>query len=201
MYAPALLSLLPQASSWCGLRDIWWTVQAASMSRHGSSWRVLPHEREGTKEWIAPTGAAGYRPWRKRSYWKAVDNQGRDVERQAWSKCLESKNNGIDPQEMVDKLRRWYSTSVHDVCITCRHDAGMASLALKAQTASLNVFETGSRSLCWGAAESVDASALSGDESTSSWYHKTIMKVTDDIGRRQTFNTAISLRYWNWWTS
>ncbi|MCW0470465.1 hypothetical protein OH492_21730 [Vibrio chagasii] len=60
--------------------------------------------------------------------------------------------------------------------------------------------ETGSRSRSSkGAAESVDVAALSGDQKALRRdVHKTISKVTDDIGRRQTFNTAMrSLRSWN----
>lgn len=44
-----------------------------------------------------------------------------------------------------------------------------------------------------GAAEAVDTSALSGDQKALRRdVHKTIAKVTDDIARRQTFNTAIA---------
>jgi leucyl-tRNA synthetase len=44
-----------------------------------------------------------------------------------------------------------------------------------------------------GAAEAVDTAALSGDQKALRRdVHKTIAKVTDDIDRRQTFNTAIA---------
>ncbi len=41
-------------------------------------------------------------------------------------------------------------------------------------------------------AEAVDTAALSGEQKHFVDVHKTIAKVTDDIARRQTFNTAIA---------
>ncbi|WP_210443949.1 leucine--tRNA ligase, partial [Vibrio crassostreae] len=152
------------------------------------------HENEkGTKEWIAPTDVTVERDGKGRIE-KAVDDQGREVEHSGMIKMSKSKNNGIDPQEMVDKYGA-------DTVRLFMMFASPADMTLEWQESGV---EGANRFLkrVWklvhahsskGAAESVDASALSGDQKALRRdIHKTIAKVTDDIGRRQTFNTAIA---------
>ena len=148
---------------------------------------------KGTKEWIAPTDVTIDRDGKGRIE-KAVDNQGREVEHSGMIKMSKSKNNGIDPQEMVDKYGA-------DTVRLFMMFASPADMTLEWQESGV---EGANRFLkrVWklvhahsskGAAESVDTSALSGDQKALRRdIHKTIAKVTDDIGRRQTFNTAIA---------
>lgn len=105
-----------------------------------------------------------------------------------------SKNNGIDPQEMVDKYGA-------DTVRLFMMFASPADMTLEWQESGV---EGANRFLkrVWklvkehaekGAAEAVDAAALSGEQKALRRdVHKTIAKVTDDIARRQTFNTAIA---------
>lgn len=148
---------------------------------------------KGTKEWIAPTDVTIERDAKGRIE-KAVDNQGRNVEHSGMIKMSKSKNNGIDPQEMVDKFGA-------DTVRLFMMFAAPADMTLEWQESGV---EGASRFLkrVWklvhdhttkGATEALDVAALSGDQKALRRdVHKTIAKVSDDIGRRQTFNTAIA---------
>jgi leucyl-tRNA synthetase len=148
---------------------------------------------KGTKEWIAPTDVTIERDAKGRIE-KAVDNQGRNVEHSGMIKMSKSKNNGIDPQEMVDKFGA-------DTVRLFMMFAAPADMTLEWQESGV---EGASRFLkrVWklvhdhttkGATEALDITALSGDQKALRRdVHKTIAKVSDDIGRRQTFNTAIA---------
>jgi len=150
------------------------------------------NEKGGT-EWVAPTDVAVERDAKGRIT-SAKDNTGRDVEHSGMIKMSKSKNNGIDPQEMVDKYGA-------DTVRLFMMFASPADMTLEWQESGV---EGANRFLkrVWklvhahsskGAAESVDVAALSGDQKALRRdVHKTIAKVTDDIGRRQTFNTAIA---------
>lgn len=148
---------------------------------------------KGTKEWIAPTDVTIERDAKGRIE-KAVDNQGRNVEHSGMIKMSKSKNNGIDPQEMVDKFGA-------DTVRLFMMFAAPADMTLEWQESGV---EGASRFLkrVWklvhdhttkGATKALDVAALSGDQKALRRdVHKTIAKVSDDIGRRQTFNTAIA---------
>jgi leucyl-tRNA synthetase len=152
------------------------------------------HENEkGTKEWVAPTDVAVERDGKGRIT-SAKDNQGRDVAHSGMIKMSKSKNNGIDPQEMVDKYGA-------DTVRLFMMFASPADMTLEWQESGVEganrflkrVWKLVHAHSAKGAAEAVDASALSGDQKALRRdIHKTIAKVTDDIGRRQTFNTAIA---------
>lgn len=57
---------------------------------------------KGGKEWVSPTEVKVERDGKGRIV-SAVDATGRQVEHSGMIKMSKSKNNGIDPQEMVDK--------------------------------------------------------------------------------------------------
>lgn len=148
---------------------------------------------KGGKEWVAPTDVAVERDGKGRII-SAKDNEGRDVTHSGMIKMSKSKNNGIDPQEMVDKYGA-------DTVRLFMMFASPADMTLEWQESGV---EGANRFLkrVWklvkehaekGAAEAVDTAALSGEQKALRRdVHKTIAKVTDDIARRQTFNTAIA---------
>ncbi|OEF26272.1 leucine--tRNA ligase [Vibrio rumoiensis] len=148
---------------------------------------------KGTKEWIAPTDVTVERDGKGRIE-KAVDNQGRNVEHSGMIKMSKSKNNGIDPQEMVDKYGA-------DTVRLFMMFASPADMTLEWQESGV---EGANRFLrrVWklvgehtekGNVEALNVSALSSDQKALRRdVHKTIAKVSDDVGRRQTFNTAIA---------
>ncbi|GAM66013.1 leucyl-tRNA synthetase [Vibrio ishigakensis] len=148
---------------------------------------------KGTKEWIAPTEVKVERDG-KGNIVSAIDSQERTVEHSGMIKMSKSKNNGIDPQEMVDKYGA-------DTVRLFMMFASPADMTLEWQESGV---EGANRFLkrVWklvrehsekGAAVAVDAAALTGNQKALRRdVHKTIAKVSDDISRRQTFNTAIA---------
>lgn len=148
---------------------------------------------KGTKEWIAPTDVKVDRDGKGRIT-QAIDNQGRSVEHSGMIKMSKSKNNGIDPQEMVDKYGA-------DTVRLFMMFASPADMTLEWQESGVEganrflkrVWKLVGEHTAKGAAEAVDAATLSGEQKAlRREVHKTIAKVTDDIARRQTFNTAIA---------
>lgn len=125
---------------------------------------------------------------------KAKDLQGRKLIYAGMSKMSKSKNNGIDPQEMVNK----YGADTLRLFIMF---ASPVEMTLEWQESGI---EGASRFLkrVWrltydhikkGAVIPITNTALNKNQkSIRRNLHKTIAKVSDDIGRRQTFNTAIA---------
>lgn len=148
---------------------------------------------KGGKEWVAPTDVAVERDGKGRIT-SAKDTEGRDVTHSGMIKMSKSKNNGIDPQEMVDKYGA-------DTVRLFMMFASPADMTLEWQESGVEganrflkrVWKLVKEHTAKGAAEAVDTAALSGDQKALRRdVHKTIAKVTDDIARRQTFNTAIA---------
>ena len=143
--------------------------------------------------WVSPTEVLLERDEKGRIT-KAVDREGRELVHTGMTKMSKSKNNGIDPQEMVEKYGadtvrlfmmfaapaemtlEWQESGVEGANRFLRRLWNLVVEYNKAPAqAELNVAELSS-----------DQKALRRD------VHKTIAKVSDDIGRRQTFNTAIA---------
>ncbi|WP_120510160.1 leucine--tRNA ligase [Photobacterium salinisoli] len=148
---------------------------------------------KGAKVWVSPTEVTLERDEKGRIT-KATDEQGNELVHSGMTKMSKSKNNGIDPQEMVDKYGA-------DTVRLFMMFASPADMTLEWQESGVEganrflkrvwklVFEHTAK----GAVEALDASALNADQKALRRdVHKTIAKVSDDIGRRQTFNTAIA---------
>jgi leucyl-tRNA synthetase len=110
------------------------------------------------------------------------------------SKMSKSKNNGIDPQVMVDKYGA-------DTVRLFMMFAAPAEQTLEWQDSAVEgslrflrrVWKFSFDHINAGEASPVDAAALDATaKDLRRDVHKTIAKVSDDIGRRQTFNTAIA---------
>ncbi|MBV7300511.1 leucine--tRNA ligase [Enterovibrio paralichthyis] len=148
---------------------------------------------KGAKIWVSPTEVTVERDEKGRIT-KAVDTEGNDVVHSGMTKMSKSKNNGIDPQEMVDKYGA-------DTVRLFMMFASPADMTLEWQESGVEganrflkrvwklVFEHTAK----GDVAALDAASLNADQKTlRREVHKTIAKVSDDIGRRQTFNTAIA---------
>lgn len=148
---------------------------------------------KGTKEWISPTEVNVERDGKGRII-KATDNQGRNVTHSGMIKMSKSKNNGIDPQEMVDKYGadtvRLFMMFASPVDMTLEwQESGVegASRFLK------RVWKLVSEHNAKGKVTTYSFATLDNNQkSLRREVHKTIAKVSDDINRRQTFNTAIA---------
>ncbi|WP_308569642.1 leucine--tRNA ligase [uncultured Haemophilus sp.] len=143
--------------------------------------------------WVSPTQVTLERDEKGRIV-KATDPEGRELVHTGMTKMSKSKNNGIDPQEMVEKYGA-------DTVRLFMMFASPAEMTLEWQESGV---EGAKRFLgrVWNlvyeysqnpAKTALDVSALSGGQKALRRdVHKTIAKVSDDIGRRQTFNTAIA---------
>ena len=143
--------------------------------------------------WVSPTQVTLERDEKGRII-KATDPEGRELVHTGMTKMSKSKNNGIDPQEMVEKYGA-------DTVRLFMMFASPAEMTLEWQESGV---EGAKRFLgrVWNlvyeysqnpAKTALDETALSSDQkSLRRDVHKTIAKVSDDIGRRQTFNTAIA---------
>ncbi|SUT90980.1 leucine--tRNA ligase [Actinobacillus lignieresii] len=143
--------------------------------------------------WVSPTQVTLERDEKGRII-KATDPEGRELVHSGMTKMSKSKNNGIDPQEMVEK----YGT---DTVRLFMMFASPAEMTLEWQESGV---EGAKRFLgrVWNlvyeysqnpATAALDVAALSkAQKELRRDVHKTIAKVSDDIGRRQTFNTAIA---------
>lgn len=147
----------------------------------------------GQRIWVSPIDAIVERDNKGRIV-KAVDNEGHQLEYTGMCKMSKSKNNGIDPQLMVEKYGA-------DTVRLFMMFAAPAEMTLEWQESGV---EGANRFLkrLWrlvfnhvgkGATQELDKTCLNPEQkSLRRDLHKTIAKVTDDIGRRQTFNTAIA---------
>ena len=143
--------------------------------------------------WVSPTQVTLERDEKGRII-KATDPEGRELVHTGMTKMSKSKNNGIDPQEMVEKYGA-------DTVRLFMMFASPAEMTLEWQESGV---EGAKRFLgrVWNlvyeysqnpAKTALDVAALSADQKALRRdVHKTIAKVSDDIGRRQTFNTAIA---------
>ena len=143
--------------------------------------------------WVSPTQVTLERDEKGRII-KATDPEGRELVHTGMTKMSKSKNNGIDPQEMVEKYGA-------DTVRLFMMFASPAEMTLEWQESGV---EGAKRFLgrVWNlvyqyqqnpAKTALDMTALSADQKIlRREVHKTIVKVSDDIGRRQTFNTAIA---------
>ena len=143
--------------------------------------------------WVSPTQVTLERDEKGRII-KATDLEGRELVHTGMTKMSKSKNNGIDPQEMVEKYGA-------DTVRLFMMFASPAEMTLEWQESGVEgakrflgrvwnlVYEYSQNS----AKTALDVTALSADQKALRRdVHKTIAKVSDDIGRRQTFNTAIA---------
>lgn len=143
--------------------------------------------------WVSPTEVTLERDEKGRIL-KAFDKEGRELVHSGMTKMSKSKNNGIDPQEMVEKYGA-------DTVRLFMMFASPAEMTLEWQESGVEgakrflgrlwnlVFEYNKNP----AETAVEPTALSASQKALRRdVHKTIAKVSDDIGRRQTFNTAIA---------
>lgn len=143
--------------------------------------------------WVSPTEVTLERDDKGRII-KATDESGHELVHSGMTKMSKSKNNGIDPQEMVEKYGA-------DTVRLFMMFAAPAELTLEWQESGVEGANRFLRRL-WNlaqnylenpATEAIDVKKLNSEQKALRRdVHKTIAKVSDDIGRRQTFNTAIA---------
>ena len=147
----------------------------------------------GERVWVSPVDATVERDEKGRIT-KATDPEGRELVYAGMSKMSKSKNNGIDPQVMVEK----YGADTVRLFMMFASPAEMTLEWQESGVEGANRFLKRVWKLAFehsekGATVALDVAALNeAQKDLRRDVHKTIAKVTDDIGRRQTFNTAIA---------
>lgn len=148
----------------------------------------------GERIWVSPTDAIITERDDKGRILKAQDQDGHELVYAGMSKMSKSKNNGIDPQEMVEKYGA-------DTVRLFMMFASPAEMTLEWQESGVEganrflkrLWRLAFEHLAQGPVSALDVAALNADQKALRRdLHKTIAKVSDDIGRRQTFNTAIA---------
>ena len=147
----------------------------------------------GERIWVSPVDAIVERDDKGRII-KAADAEGHELVYAGMSKMSKSKNNGIDPQVMVEKYGA-------DTVRLFMMFASPAEMTLEWQESGVEganrflkrVWRLAYDHTAKGATAPLDVASLTEEQkSLRRDLHKTIAKVTDDVGRRQTFNTAIA---------
>ena len=151
----------------------------------------------GGQEWIAPKDVTVKRN-EKGKVVKITDDQGRDVQTDGMSKMSKSKNNGVDPAALIEKygadtLRvfsmfaappdqsmEWSDTGVEGANRFIKRLWRQVFIHLKSKLAEEVDFENYIDDLN-------DA-----QQDMRRKVYNTLSKVTDDMSRRYTFNTAIA---------
>ncbi|ACA87962.1 leucine--tRNA ligase [Shewanella woodyi] len=149
---------------------------------------------KGARVWVSPADVTVQETDDKGRTVKAVDSHGNELVYTGMSKMSKSKNNGIDPQEMVDKYGA-------DTVRLFMMFAAPPELTLEWQESSVEgahrfikrLWKVAHDHVAKGTTVSLDVKSLDAKQKElRRELHKTIAKVGDDIERRQMFNTAIA---------
>ncbi|MDO6687621.1 MULTISPECIES: leucine--tRNA ligase [unclassified Agarivorans] len=150
-------------------------------------------DEKGGKVWVSPVDAVTEKDEKGRIT-SAKTAEGKALIYAGMSKMSKSKNNGIDPQIMVDKYGA-------DTVRLFMMFAAPAEQTLEWQDSAVEgslrflrrVWKLAYDHINAGEAGAVDIASLNAaQKDLRRDVHKTIAKVSDDVGRRQTFNTAIA---------
>lgn len=149
---------------------------------------------DGSKDWINPADVELQRDDKARVVGAVLKADGKPVQIGGIEKMSKSKNNGVDPQSMVGKFGadtvRLFSmfAAPPDQSLEW-NEAGVEGMARFLRRFWREVTTHASQP----DHPVVDVAALdAGQKALRRQLHETIQKVTDDLGRRHSFNTAIA---------
>ena len=151
-------------------------------------------DADGSKEWINPADVEIERDERARVIGAKLKLDGGPVHIGATEKMSKSKNNGVDPQLMVDRfgadtVRLFSMFAAPPEQSLEWNEAGVEGMARFLR----RLWAQAHKHIAEGAAGRVDLAALDAAQKTlRRQLHETIQKVSDDYGRRHSFNTAIA---------
>jgi leucyl-tRNA synthetase len=152
----------------------------------------------GAQDWIAPTDVEVERD-EKGQVTSAVSKlDGQPVISAGMSKMSKSKNNGIDPQEVIDlygadTVRLFIMFTSPPEQTLEWSDSGVEGAHRFLKRVWKLAYDFTQLGEVSKTAPSIDGLTLTSAQKTlRRELHKTIAKVSDDIGRRNTFNTAIA---------
>ncbi|MGM0825807.1 MAG: leucine--tRNA ligase [Pseudomonadota bacterium] len=148
----------------------------------------------GGKQWFNPADVEVKRDEKGRPLSAILMSDGQPVEMGGIEKMSKSKNNGVDPQSMIDKfgadtVRLFMMFAAPPEQSLEWSDSGVEGAHRFLKRLWRQVHDH----LAAGTPDDLDVAALNDDQKTlRRKTHETIKKASDDIGRRTTFNTAIA---------
>jgi len=151
-------------------------------------------EKDGSLHWYNPADVEVERDDKGKPVGAVLREDGRPVEIGGVEKMSKSKNNGVDPQSMVDRYGadtvRLFSVSDSPANQSLEwSDSGVEGAFRFLKRVWTQVMDHVEAGPC----EPLDSAALNEEQRTMRRrLHDTIAKVSDDIERRYTFNTAIA---------
>lgn len=152
-------------------------------------------DESGKKTWYSPLDVSTEKDEKGRIVKAWLTKDGTPVQHGGMTKMSKSKNNGIDPQAVIDlygadtvRLFTMFAAPPEQTLEWVDSGVEGANRFLKRIWKLVNDHLAVS-----GSPGAVDASSLNkAQQALRREVHKTIAKVTDDLGRRQTFNTAVA---------
>lgn len=151
-------------------------------------------DAKGAKTWYSPADVDVEKDEKGRVVRAILRSDGQEVIHGGMTKMSKSKNNGINPQEVIDlygadtiRLFTMFAAPPEQTLEWVESGVEGANRFLK------RLWKLVQDHLAAGEVSALNTDALSADQKAlRREVHKTIAKVSDDIGRRQTFNTAIA---------
>ncbi len=149
---------------------------------------------DGSKDWVNPADVDIHRDEKGRINGAKLHADGGEVKIGGIEKMSKSKNNGVDPQSMIDKYGadtvRLFSMFASPPELSLEwNEAGVEGMSRFLRRLWVQV----ARHVAGGETGALDLAALTPAQKTlRRQLHETIQKVTDDYGRRLAFNTAIA---------
>jgi leucyl-tRNA synthetase len=149
---------------------------------------------DGSREWINPADVDIERDERARVVGARLRSDGEPVAIGATEKMSKSKNNGVDPQVMVerygaDTVRLFSMFAAPPDQSLDWNESGVEGMARFLR----RLWSQVARHVAAGAVGPLDLASLdAGQKALRRQLHETIQKVGDDYGRRHSFNTAIA---------
>lgn len=148
----------------------------------------------GGKVWFSPADVTVQRDDKGRIISAVLNSDDQPVQSAGMSKMSKSKNNGIDPQKVIDlygadtvRLFMMFTAPPEQTLEWSDSAVEGAHRFIKRIYTLVNDFAAS------GSIGKLDIAQLNNEQKTlRRELHKTIAKVSDDIGRRYTFNTAIA---------
>jgi len=150
-------------------------------------------DEKGGKIWVSPNDAITVTD-EKGKVISAKMESGQELVFDGMCKMSKSKNNGIDPQVMIDKYGADSVRLFMMFAAPAEQTLEWSDSALEGSLRFLKrLWKISFEHVALGEVADLDVKSLTDAQKTlRRELHKTIAKVSDDIGRRQTFNTAIA---------
>ncbi len=151
-------------------------------------------DEKGVKQWIAPTDVDSEFDDKGRLIKATLKETGDVVEHAGMSKMSKSKNNGIDPQDLIDQYGADTIRLYTMFAAPPEQTLEWSESAVEGANRFLRRFwKQAAEHIACGDVTALDLNALTKEQKDlRRKVHETINKVSDDCERRLTFNTAIA---------